>query len=207
MIRDLIELAGKVNATNKPNTNGNAVDKLLGNAADKKAALNRTLPTGMKRSQPEVETPKAPVVPVEEPSVPDVEDTYTEDGAEVQLKARFIEALTAHCKATLPLSEVVAEMIAADIDRDEAVDWGIEAGLSEGYVRSTVSSLYIALTGKRQVKAGGGRKANKGARAMAIRALKECETVAEAKALLLAARRTVEKWEKAGTIEKELAKG
>ena len=59
MIRDLIELAGKVNATNKPNTNGNAVDKLLGNAADKKAALNRTLPTGMKRSQPEVETPKA----------------------------------------------------------------------------------------------------------------------------------------------------
>jgi hypothetical protein len=190
MIKELIQAAGA-------SRNGKSKVASLVNASP---AVNA------RRAQPaSVAAPK-----VEEPSDADIdngsEDSFG-DEEHTALKARFIDALTAHCKATAPLSEVVAEMIGQDIERDEAIDWGIESGLSEGYVRSTVSSLYIALTGKRQVKAGGGRKANKGARACAIRALKECETVSDAKALLLAARRLIEKWEKAGSTEKELAKG
>ncbi len=70
-----------------------------------------------------------------------------------------------------------------------------------------MSRLYIELTGERVKKVGGGRKANKGAAGFAERALKACDDdVDKAKALLLAARRLIETWEKAGTVASELAK-
>jgi hypothetical protein len=190
MLKELIQSAG-ASRNGKPSKVASLVN------ASPAVNARRAQPASV--AAPKVEEPTDAEIDSEEDSFGDEEHTA--------LKARFIECLTAHAKATAPLSEVVAEMIGQDIERDEAIDWGIESGLSEGYVRSTVSSLYIALTGKRQVKAGGGRKANKGARACAIRALKECETVNDAKALLLAARRLIEKWEKAGSTEKELAKG
>jgi hypothetical protein len=105
------------------------------------------------------------------------------------------------------LTEVVTELIANDIERETAIDWGIECGLSESYVQSTVSRLYIELTGERKKKVGGGRKANKGALSLALRVMKECDDDSEkAKALLLAARRLIEKWEKKGDVAGIVAK-
>ncbi len=131
---------------------------------------------------------------------------YTEDTAESDLRPRFVAALTAHCKTLIPLTEIVTELIAAGVERNEAIDWGIEAGLSEGYVRSTVSNLYRDLTGKRLKAVGGGRKRNESAAGFAEMALKATkDDIAAAKALLLAARRLIEQWEKAGTVEKNLA--
>jgi hypothetical protein len=121
------------------------------------------------------------------------------------LRVRFVAALTDHCKALLPLTAIVTEMIGAEIEREEAIDWGIEAGLSESYVRSTVSSLYIQLTGSRKKAVGGGRKRNVSAPGFAEMAMTACkDDITAAKALLLAARRLLEAWEKAGTVEREL---
>jgi hypothetical protein len=73
------------------------------------------------------------------------------------LKSRFCKALTARAKADKPLFEVVGEMIAADVERDEAIEWGMETGLSESYVRTTVSRLYSDVDGGKNAK-GQGRK-------------------------------------------------
>ena len=153
------------------------------------------------RSQPAALAPVQAAEPIE----PEPAEEY-EDENDV-LKERFQVALVGHCKAESSLSSIVAEMIGEDIDRDTAIEWGIEAGLSESYVQSTVSRLYIALTGERKKKVGGGRKQNKGASGFAERALKACDDdISKAKALLLAARRLIETWESNGTVEKELAK-
>ena len=135
----------------------------------------------------------------------DVESDTDEDTAEDTLRPRFIAALTAHCQSLVPLSAVVTDMIGAGIERDEAIDWGLEAGLSEGYVRSTVSNLYRDLTGRRVKAVGGGRKRNVSAAGFAEMALKASkDDVSAAKALLLAARRLIESWEKVGTVESNL---
>jgi hypothetical protein len=164
-------------------------------SAPVQAPVERSQPTGTK-------------APVETP-IPDEPDNETEQDNELDsldsLKERFISALTGHCKAEISLTVIVTEMIGADIERDEAIDWGIEAGLSESYVRSVVSRLYVELTGERKVRKGGGRKANKGAAGMAERAMKYCgDDTDKALALLLAARRMLEKWVKAGTVESNL---
>jgi hypothetical protein len=63
------------------------------------------------------------------------------------------------------------------------------------------------LTGERKKKVGGGRKPNKGAAGFAERAMKACDDDTDkALALLLAARRTLEKWVKDGTVDKNLKK-
>src|ERR1043166_1777475 len=172
----------EVSGNGTPATISGILNRLTGN---KRNSLVPGNVTG-KRSQP---TAAAPVESVQEPDEP---DTFDSEESEERLKERFQNVLIAHCKATIPLTEAVAELIAADIDRDTAIDWGIETGLNEGYVRSTVSSLYIELTGERKKKAGGGRKANKGALALALRVMKESDDdVDKAKALLLAARRLI----------------
>ncbi|HXJ61832.1 MAG TPA: hypothetical protein VNU68_34765 [Verrucomicrobiae bacterium] len=151
-------------------------------------------------------TPMAPVV-----SANDVPLTkpLPEIVADVAgLKSGFQTALRAHHTAKVSLSEKVAELIAHGVSRDTAIAWGRETGLSDSYVRGTVSGMYLSLTGKRERAKGAGRKANKGAAAMAIRALKDCDgDVSDAKALLLAARRLIEAWEATGTVASHVASG
>lgn len=133
-------------------------------------------------------------------------DAFDEEETEETLKPRFQSALIGACKAEASLAAVMAEMVAADVTRDDAIDWGIETGLSESYVRSTVSRIYIELTGRRVVAKGAGRKVNKGAKALAERVLKETDgDFAKAKALLLAARRILERMEKAADKAKSTA--
>lgn len=113
------------------------------------------------------------------------------------LRKRFVSALTANQKTLGTLADVVREMIDSEVEREEAIDWGIEAGLSESYVRSTVSRLYSDLVGRERAK-GAGRKGNKGAAEVAEYALRAVKgDFAKAKAVLLAARRHVEKLEAA----------
>jgi hypothetical protein len=176
-----------------------------GQVANIAAAVNsavkrsRLLPAGAgQRSQPAIMAIPAPI----EPAIVTDESEATDE-----LKTRFQGALIASCKSEASLSDVVVELIAYDVTRETAIEWGVEAGLSASYVQSTVSRLYIALTGERKKKVGGGRKANKGAAGFAERAMKACDDDTDkALALLLAARRTLEGWIKKGTVEKELAK-
>jgi hypothetical protein len=166
---------------------------------------SRLLPAGVPaRSQPAALAPVSPIEPeLHEPAEKYDGDDDNTDG----IKERFQLALIGHCKAESSLSVVVAEMIGEDIDRDTAIEWGIEAGLSESYVQSTVSRLYIELTGERKKKVGGGRKPNKGAAGFAERAMKACDDDTDkALALLLAARRTLEGWIKKGTVDSNLKK-
>lgn len=126
----------------------------------------------------------------------------SESESDSTLRKRFIEALTANQKTLVSLVDVVREMIEEDIERDEAIEWGMDAGLSESYVRATVSRLYSDLVGCVR-KTGGGRKGNKGAVGLAERALKEYDgSYTRAKAALLAARRHLEKLEKAEATAK-----
>jgi hypothetical protein len=190
-------------------TNENGASKMLSDAINIAAAAKRAkgvlrmLPVAniaaltAKRSQP------AAVAPAVEPEETPEEYDEENDG----LKTRFQTALIGHCKAEVSLSAVVVELIAADIDRETAIEWGVEAGLSESYVQSTVSRLFIELTGERKKRVGGGRKPNKGAAGFAERAMKACDDdVDKALALLLAARRLLEKWEKDGTVDTNLKK-
>lgn len=115
---------------------------------------------------------------------------------ELDLRTRFIEALRVHQAASESLSTVVREAIEHGFDRDDVIQWGIDADIrSESYIRSVVSVVYSDIVGHVR-KAGGGRKANKGAQGYADRTLRECGgSYVKAKALLLAARRLVEKME------------
>jgi hypothetical protein len=143
----------------------------------------------------------APVAPIPAEQVPSQFPLPEIANDVAGLKAGFQTALRAHHVAKVSLSEKIAELIAAGVTRDTAIAWGKETGLSESYVRGTVSGMYLSLTGKRERKAGAGRKANKGAAAFAIRALKDSNgDISDAKALLLAARRLIEAWEQTGTV-------
>ncbi len=155
------------------------------------------------------QTPKLPVLEAItaalESSNGTVDTEYEGEDETDGIKVRFIAALTENCRTESSLAIVVAEMVGMEIDRDTAIEWGIEAGLSEGYVRSVVSKLYIELTGERKKRVGGGRKPNKGASGFAEKAMKACDDdVEKALALLLAARRMLEGWKDKGTVESNL---
>lgn len=187
-----IELGGRINSKPLPAVNtqrSNPILRIIGK-------------NGKRQSQPSVVNDDIPAA-----FDRDIESDVDEDSTIEALRVEFVSALTAHCKALIPLTDVVTRMIGADVERETAIEWGIEAGLSESYVRSTVSSLYIQITGMRVKRVGGGRKRNDSAAGFAELAMKACkDDVSEAKALLLAARRLLEAWEKAGTVEQELAK-
>lgn len=112
---------------------------------------------------------------------------------EEDLRTRFVAALGSHQKTTESLAAIVSEAIEAGFDREDVIEWGYDAGFSDGYVRATVSRLFIDLVGRVRTE-GGGRKANKGAQGYADRVLRECGgSYPKAMALLLATRRLLEK--------------
>ena len=114
------------------------------------------------------------------------------------LKVKFIKALKSHQAAENSLALVVAELIDAEIDRDEVIEWGLEAEFSEGYVRSTVSRLYKEITGQGKNKPGQGAKKRKGVDAVVAYLLRMTSgDKKEAMALALSARRELEKQVKA----------
>jgi hypothetical protein len=121
--------------------------------------------------------------------------------SEDNLRERFVAALVSHGKSEMHLTDIVAEMIEQDVERDEAIEWGIEAGVSEEYVRVVVSRLYSAAQGHVRAK-GGGRKRNPTAIQRAEKLVKECRgDLKAAKRLALAIYRQIEKMLKASDSE------
>jgi|ERR1051325_2470699 hypothetical protein len=115
---------------------------------------------------------------------------------EENIRKAFVDALTANQRTLVSLTEATQAAIEAGFDRDDCIQWGLDAGLSDGYVRSTVSRLFIELVG-RVKKAGGGRKRGSDAIRIAKLTLKYTKgNYKKAKALLLAARRALEAMEK-----------
>lgn len=110
------------------------------------------------------------------------------------LKSVFQSALLAHNKASVSLTQAVQSLIEADIERSEAIEWGLETGLSESYVRATVSSYYSQLVGRERAK-GAGRKRANGAQAVANCAMRESgdNGIKKAIALCRSAMRLLEK--------------
>jgi len=158
------------------------------NLAARNGLKSRLRPASVpaKRSQPDDTKP--------DDSIPDEPDQQEE--SEESIRKAFVDALTANQRTVGALTDATIAAIEAGFDRDDCIAWGLEAGLSDGYVRSTVSRLFVELVGRVKRK-GGGRKANKGAVALAKRVLSECKgDFAEAKKLLLAARRIVESLER-----------
>ena len=118
------------------------------------------------------------------------------DTEENDMRSRFVDALKLHQGTLSTLTDVTQEAIESGFDRDDCIEWGIAAGLSDGYVRSTVSRLFIDLVGRIR-KAGAGPKRQKIAIRVAKLALKYHKgNYAKAKAVLLAARRALEAMEK-----------
>lgn len=123
-----------------------------------------------------------------------VEPEDDEDAEHAELKQRFITKLTEYQRAQKSLVDVVREMIDAEVERDEAIEWAVEAGFSESYARATVSTLYSALIGRERKEGHGGRKGNDDAKAFGDKVLKQFNgNHAKAMTFLLAARRHVEK--------------
>lgn len=109
------------------------------------------------------------------------------------LRKRFVTALTVSLKADVTLGDVVRDMIEQGIERDEAIDWGIEAGLPESSVRTKVSQIYSEVQGRVRAK-GAGRKSSMEAVEYAAKLIKDCKgDLAKAKKLALAVYRQVEK--------------
>lgn len=162
-------------------------------------AVNRSQPTGTKSAVAPVDIDSKLGIPAALAAVctGGNDADYEQDNDDTDgIRERFIAALTVHCKAESTLSVIVAEMIQLGIDRDTAIEWGIDAGLSDGYVRSTVSRLFIALVGRVKRK-GQGRKVSPNAVKLAKLVLRwKKGSFKQAKAILLAARRIVESLER-----------
>jgi len=101
------------------NGNSRLNDLLNARKGAVKANGKRNVPAAAKRSQP------VGVKPVE-PELPE-----------------FPAALAAGQATESKLVEVTQAAIESGFDRDDCIEWGIEAGLSDGYVRATVSRLIV----------------------------------------------------------------
>lgn len=126
---------------------------------------------------------------VRQPEKPEADET---DGDE-DLREAFVKALKAHSGATESLRQVISACVAESVDVDTMVEWGTEAGYSESYVRTTVSSILRA-DGVKRRKDGGGRKTSKDAQSLLAYARKAFGD--KAQAMLRAATRLAEKEDK-----------
>lgn len=113
-------------------------------------------------------------------------------------KQRFVEALKADTTAQIRLTEAITAALAEDYDTDDLVEWGVEAGFSESYVRATVSRVLIA-KGQRRREKGAGRKVPNEARLLAEFAVSNFGD--KAASMLRAACRLVESKNKKGAKE------
>lgn len=125
----------------------NCIGKPIYESTPKPVRGNRPGPVSLPKSR------KSPPVQAEEQ---DADEPCVGD----ELKTEFQSALLVHAGAESALTEVVAKLIDADVDRDTVLEWGLEivakGQISEGHVRSTVSRLFSAIEPKRAK--GGGRK-------------------------------------------------
>lgn len=131
----------------------------------------------------------------------DVSDEYTGDDASdsstglvASLKREFLSALKSHARSTETLQGVIGRLIGANVEPDTMVEWGTDAGYSESYCRSVVSSILRAQGVSRRAK-GAGRKVSKDAESLLAYARKAFGD--EAGKMLLAAYRLSVKQDKA----------
>ncbi len=167
------------------------------------ATISNRLRSLIPANMPAAARLKAPMLAPVAPVAPVIEDSPDEERA---VRETFVHALIASHNTEVSLVDAVQAGIDAGYDRDDMIEWGTAArpygaGLSDGYVRSTVSRLFIALVG-RVKKVGGGNKRQAIAVRVAKLALKYFKNdFAKAKKVLLAARRVLESMEKAATKE------
>lgn len=121
-------------------------------------------------------------------------DEYTgDDGDHEELQREFVRALKSHSAATESLRVVVGKAVLAEVEPETLVEWGVDAGYSESYVRTAVSSILRA-QGVHRHKKGQGRKVSKDAESLLAYARKQFGE--KAQAMLRAACRLAEKEDK-----------
>lgn len=87
--------------------------------------------------------------------------------------ANITTATKAALKSEGTLREAVIRAAKEDLDRDDVVAAIVEGGRTESWARSLVSEVYVS-AGKRERKAGGGRKVDPAHKAIADIVLAEC---------------------------------
>lgn len=80
--------------------------------------------------------------------------------AEQKFKPLFVQTVKAYKKAGDALAVVIGNAMAAGVKRVTLCAWMVEIGYAESTARSTISRLSVS-SGKRQRKAGAGRKTRK----------------------------------------------
>ncbi|MFM7009373.1 MAG: hypothetical protein ACKO0Z_08610 [Betaproteobacteria bacterium] len=132
---------------------------------------------------------------------PDNESDEDSD-IESKFKVEFQDALIGAIGYQNKLTDVAVRMLEAGIDRDTALEWGLEmvesGKVSESHVRSTISRIWGQIDPR---KAGSGRKADPDAQSLADHAVR-LFGMEKAEKMCLAASRLLHKANKAEKANK-----